>query len=210
MVSCPIATPPYSLAPCTYGLTRPSAPFSVHLSLGGNRLTGSINEVLGNLDMLQTLDLSQNQLSGSIPRSLFDLEFIQEIHFHSNMLDGVIPSSFGVSTTLQRLELHGNVLTGMIPDVESFAALEELTLQDNGLTGTMPRSICELRLDGFGILNTLTADCDAAANPRVSCATACCTSCFPDGSTQLRSSDGLWESVYDVESEDSYDGAFDH
>ena len=47
----------------------------------------------------------------------------------------------------------------------------------------MAESICNLRMNGQGILEDVWVDCGASADPRLECdAPGCCTACFPSES----------------------------
>lgn len=65
------------------------------LSLGGNRLTGTIPTQLGNLGKLYRLHLAGNQLTGSIPTQLGSLTALTRLALHTNQLTGSIPTQLG-------------------------------------------------------------------------------------------------------------------
>jgi hypothetical protein len=142
--------------------------------------------------MLQNLDLSENQLSGTLPDSVMSLSSLHTLYLHQNRLNGTLPTSVGVLSALRILSIFGNELSGAIPtELGSVASMEQLVAHGNqfagtiplaigdqwtkmvaffvdgndGLTGDMPASICELQLA------QLYADCQRI---RCSCCTFCC------------------------------------
>ena len=62
-----------------------------HLRNYHNNITGHIPSSLGNLMVLESLDLSSNKLSGRIPRELTSLTFLEVLNLLKNHLTGVIP-----------------------------------------------------------------------------------------------------------------------
>ena len=109
------------------------------LLFGENQLTGEIPAELGDLAMLEELDLSGNELSGEIPSGLGDLTALMELRLNDNKLEGAIPATLGSLTALTVLDLQENQLTGEIPDrLGNLTELEELRAYSNKLTGTIP------------------------------------------------------------------------
>jgi hypothetical protein len=167
-----------------------------NFSLAVNQLTGTIRDAYTNFVGLDSINFSENQFTGSIPSGIFNLPKIKFIYFHENDLDGRIPDNIGNALLLENLSLHGNSLTGPVPSINpgEFSNLKEFSVQDNRLTGSMAQEVCELRVNGFGVLEMLLADCGETANPRIECESPeCCTMCFPvqlesDGASGLRGS----------------------
>ena len=156
---------------------------TVTLDLGGNNLSGTIRDVFSRFSSLEMLDVSANDFSGSIPESLFELPNIRTLHFFNNRLDGTIPMMYGNAQRLESLLLFGNMLTGTVPDIEpgELPSLNEFLMHQNRLVGSMPPSVCELRVPTLGQLNELWADCSEAAMPMIMRCDQplCCTMCFP-------------------------------
>ncbi|KAI3896767.1 hypothetical protein MKW98_009620 [Papaver atlanticum] len=63
------------------------------LSLGYNRLTGSIPYSFGGLTQIGILDLSHNELEGPVPASSGLLSFLSQLDVSNNHLSGSISSS---------------------------------------------------------------------------------------------------------------------
>ena len=115
------------------------------LSLSGNGLTGTIPAELGKLTNLDELWLPGNGLTGTIPAELGKLTNLRQLHLSSNQMTGAIPVELGILTNLQQLSLNRNQLTGTIPpELGKLTNLEYLFLADNALTGTIPTELDNL------------------------------------------------------------------
>ena len=97
-----------------HGLTTNSDGRVAGLVLDNNRLTGPIPAELGDLTILQTLDVRFNQLRGSIPAELSSLTNLEYLSLLNNQLTGPIPAELGALTMLESLFLSGNELTGCV------------------------------------------------------------------------------------------------
>eukprot|EP00549_Striatella_unipunctata_P003562 CAMPEP_0118685820 /NCGR_PEP_ID=MMETSP0800-20121206/7466_1 /TAXON_ID=210618 ORGANISM="Striatella unipunctata, Strain CCMP2910" /NCGR_SAMPLE_ID=MMETSP0800 /ASSEMBLY_ACC=CAM_ASM_000638 /LENGTH=108 /DNA_ID=CAMNT_0006582789 /DNA_START=1 /DNA_END=322 /DNA_ORIENTATION=+ len=86
---------------------------------------GEIPSEFGNLSKLETLMLSQNSLSGTIPSTLGQLENLRKVSFHGTMN---VHASFVVS-----------------PDVLLIFESEMLDLDYNGLSGTVPKELGNIK-----------------------------------------------------------------
>ena len=132
--------------------TDPNVDSSRHVKgivLRENNLTGEIPTELGNLDSMQTLDLSGNSLTGQIPAELGNLSSLRYLNLVNNQLTGGIPSTFPY---LAFLDLSGNNLTGQIPARMNHRRLTHLYLGGNQFTGCIPAG---LRRVGKNDLDTL-------------------------------------------------------
>ncbi|KZV45825.1 putative leucine-rich repeat receptor-like serine/threonine-protein kinase [Dorcoceras hygrometricum] len=114
----------------------------VHISLLGNRLTGSIPEQLANISMLTDLVLEANQFSGTIPPQFGNLSLLDRLLLSSNNLTGEIPNTLA---KLTRLRDFDNNFRGSIPDfIEKWTNIEILAIQASGLSGPIPSGISSL------------------------------------------------------------------
>ncbi|XP_020424817.1 receptor-like protein 2 [Prunus persica] len=73
-----------------------------------NHLTGNIPANIGNLESIETLDLSLNKLSGSIPQSMVNLTFLNHLNLSYNNLSGKIPTSNQFQTFVDPSIYEGN------------------------------------------------------------------------------------------------------
>ncbi|CAL4958396.1 unnamed protein product [Urochloa decumbens] len=63
------------------------------LNISHNSLTGQIPSHINHLSQLETLDLSSNNLSGGIPQGLASLDFLTILNISNNELEGRVPHS---------------------------------------------------------------------------------------------------------------------
>ena len=153
------------------------------LLVNDTNLEGVIRDSFGAFEQLRFVDLSRNAFTGPLPGSLFDNGVIELVYLSENMFTGAIPSSLGNADTLRDLYVNDNKLVGTVPSVQSgeLTSLSEFRLENNGITGTMPATICALRGDDReDDLVTLIADCGGEA-PLIQC--DCCNGCVDNSIT---------------------------
>jgi hypothetical protein len=124
-------------------------------------------------------------VTGSIPRSIFSIPTIRLIYMSNCTLSGRIPFEFSDPPILRDLYLDGNLLTGEVPSIGpgQLEQLNEFLLQKNRLDGSMPQSVCDLRVDF--ILDDLWTDC-GGETPEIDCDFPdCCNRCFEGEPTSL-------------------------
>nr|XP_034916261.1 probable leucine-rich repeat receptor-like protein kinase At5g49770 isoform X3 [Populus alba] len=125
--------------------------------LGGCSFYGPIPELIGSLQLLESLDLNSNRFTGSIPHSIGNLSKLIVLDLFNNLLDGAIPISSGTTPGLDMLvnalhfHLGRNRLSGTIPKelFRSDITLIHVLLHDNNLTGSIPSTL--------GLVHTLEA-----------------------------------------------------
>jgi len=148
------------------------------ISLSKNLISGTIPSSFYQLSILDTLDLSSNLISGTISESIGDLMFLQDLRLDNNTLIGSIPSSIAkpnplknnVGDLLEQIWLNDNQLSGTIPiQLSDLPNLRSLYLHNNKLTGEIPHDICSEFLNANFFRNApLDHDknyCDAVACP---------------------------------------------
>ena len=139
-----------------FGVSTAAAGRVTRLVLPGNGLTGPIPAALGDLALLQTLNLGsrwdsnsqqsfENALTGPIPPALGRLTGLRELHLGGNDLTGPIPSELGNLENLEYLQLWGNALTGPVPAwLGNLTGLRTLNLRENEFTGPVPDELGNL------------------------------------------------------------------
>ncbi|XP_035545116.1 receptor kinase-like protein Xa21 [Juglans regia] len=151
------------------------------LTLGGNELSGTIPNSISNASQLILLGLSQNSFSGLIPKTLGNLRLLQTLNLEknnltveylelesffadlsnciylrtlalgTNQLDGILPSSIGnLSIFLQDFLLYDCNIKGNIPiEIGNLSRLAFLELSKNDLIGPIPIAIGKLHMLQF-------------------------------------------------------------
>lgn len=119
-----------------------------------NNFTGRIPISLGNLRLLQVLDLGSNTLvtdfshpeTSFIP-SLANSKYLKTLAVYDNPLNGILPESVGnLSSSLQKFYAYRCNLQGKVPDgIGNLSSLSFLSLYGNQLTGQLPITIERLQ-----------------------------------------------------------------
>ncbi|WJX61431.1 hypothetical protein P8452_46523 [Trifolium repens] len=117
----------------------------IELNLEGHQFHGFLSPHVGNLTLLQNLDLGNNSFYGKIPQALGQLLQLQNLYLSNNSFVGKIPTNLTYCSNLKRLFLDGNNLIGKIPiEIGSLKKLESMAIYKNKLTGGIPSFIMNL------------------------------------------------------------------
>ena len=114
-------------------------------------MVGPIDDRIGDLQLLEELQLFGNRLSGKIPPAIGRLDNLKllslgEYTGGNDFEAGPMPSFLRTLTNLAALFLSNCNLTGAIPDwLCSLRNLRQLDLQNNSLKGAFPQNIGSLR-----------------------------------------------------------------
>ena len=102
------------------------------------------------------LTLGNNNLAGPIPAAIALLDSLELLDLHANALTGPIPSALGRLRNLGALFLDNNAgLSGPLPPrIGKLSGLRNLFLGNTGLTGPIPVSFADLRLERFFVQGT--------------------------------------------------------
>ncbi|PRQ29198.1 putative protein kinase RLK-Pelle-LRR-XII-1 family [Rosa chinensis] len=126
----------------------------LQLYLSSNSLTGRLSDRIGNLKVVQAIDLTNNRLSGSIPSTIGGLQALASLSLANNGFEGPIPSSFGELLSLEICDLSKNNLSGIIPkSLEALLYLRYLNLSFNRLQGEIPTGGTFLNLSAQSFLS---------------------------------------------------------
>ncbi|XP_042422611.1 brassinosteroid LRR receptor kinase BRI1-like [Zingiber officinale] len=117
----------------------------VYLNLSSNHLAGTLPSNISSSSSLTSVSLSNNNFSGEIPMATFaSMPDLKSLELAFNYFNGGLGESIEEMPQLQVLDLSSNNLTGAIPlglCANPSFALEELYLQNNRLSGSIPESL---------------------------------------------------------------------
>ncbi|CAN6237168.1 unnamed protein product [Urochloa humidicola] len=119
-----------------------------YLCFPNNNLNGVLDGArIVNLRNLATLDLGGNKITGTIPDSIGQLKKLAELHLDNNNMLKELPSSLGNCTNLRTIDLKSNNFGGELVKVNfsTLYSLKTLDLLYNNFTGTVPESIYSCR-----------------------------------------------------------------
>ncbi|WCJ38707.1 disease resistance family protein / LRR family protein [Euphorbia peplus] len=102
------------------------------LNLYGCKLSGKLNNQLGNLKNLIYLSLSDNLISGSVPLSLEELKSLRYLSLDHNRLGGTVPAALGGLAKLEDIDISYNFLEGVVSEMH-FANLRNLRTFDGSM-----------------------------------------------------------------------------
>ncbi|KAF7848786.1 hypothetical protein BT93_L1564 [Corymbia citriodora subsp. variegata] len=115
------------------------------LDLSNNDFTGEIPEILANMS-LNTLKLSSNNLQGQMLSRISNLRNLRALYLDNNRFIGDISPAILNSSILTILDVSHNFLSGTIPNwIGDIQSLQGLMLASNLLEGTLPFSLCKLK-----------------------------------------------------------------
>ncbi|KAK4439624.1 Receptor-like protein kinase BRI1-like 3 [Sesamum alatum] len=126
-----------------------------YLSVAFNNVTGPVPRSLTKCTQLQVLDLSSNTLTGNVPFEFCSRtpdSVLEKMLLANNYLSGSVPSELGLCKKLRTIDLSFNNLNGSIPqEIWTLPEISDVVMWANNLTGEIPEGIC---LNG-GNLQTL-------------------------------------------------------
>ncbi|KAL6130614.1 hypothetical protein ACLB2K_068993 [Fragaria x ananassa] len=106
------------------------------IDISSNKFEGKIDEWIGNLKGLLSLNVSNNHLTGRIPSSLGNLTDLESLDLSNNKLSGEIPQQLAGLTFLAEFNVSHNNLTGPIPSGTQLRGFDLSSYEGNsGLCG---------------------------------------------------------------------------
>jgi len=96
-------------------------------------LTGAVPASLGQLNNLQTLNLSANRLT-QIEAGAWNNSQLYDLSLNDNLIEGNLPVSFKNFTALQNLRVQNNKISLVPPEIGMLTNLQRIELQNNQLT----------------------------------------------------------------------------
>ncbi|KAM3327638.1 hypothetical protein P3S68_033687 [Capsicum galapagoense] len=114
------------------------------LDLNNNRLSGTINTTFTTENRLHIINLYGNRLKGKVPPSLINFTYLEFLDLGNNELNDTFPSWLGGLPDLKILSLRSNKLHGPISDSRTdklFAQIRVIDLSSNGFSGNLPVSL---------------------------------------------------------------------
>ncbi|CAN6324357.1 unnamed protein product [Urochloa humidicola] len=129
------------------------------LKVSSNNLTGPIPESLSSCRALRVLDAANNRITGAIPAAVLgNLTSLETLLLSNNFISGSLPGTMAACTRLRVADLSSNKISGALPaelcSPGGTAALEELRMPDNMVTGSIPPGLANcsrLRVIDFSI-----------------------------------------------------------
>ena len=112
-----------------------------------NYIGGSLPKDLGSLPFLKRLVIKRGVFIGRLPFDFADFTNLNELHLEGLDLMGAIPSKIGLlNRTLENLTLRNCKLDGTIPkSVMKLTKLKQLDLSGNKLKEAIPKNIAKLK-----------------------------------------------------------------
>jgi Leucine-rich repeat (LRR) protein len=110
------------------------------MDLSQNRLSGNLPFSVGSNTALEQLNLENNRIEGILPPSIGGMESLQYLRLGANQIRGKIPTEIGRLVNLRHLSAEANKLTGPLPDLQYLVHLHAVWLNGNQIGGTVPAS----------------------------------------------------------------------
>ncbi|KAF8768874.1 hypothetical protein HU200_007438 [Digitaria exilis] len=124
------------------GVTCDGSGRVVELDLHGQRLRGQLALSLGQLDQLQSLNLSDNSFRGAVPAAVFQLQRLQKLDLSYNELGGTLPENVSFPL-IELFNISFNNFSGSYPTLRGSEQLVVFDAGYNSFAGQIDPRICE-------------------------------------------------------------------
>jgi Leucine-rich repeat (LRR) protein len=117
------------------------------LELSQLHLNGSLPSIIGQLTLLNYLDVSVNGITSSLPTQLGFLTAMEQLLLNNNNITGVIPTEIGLLTLLGQFVFNSNQFYGSLPSqLGQLINLVDLAGNFNSLSGRLPTQLGALTI----------------------------------------------------------------
>jgi Leucine-rich repeat (LRR) protein len=113
----------------------------VQLMIYDNNLTGELPAAICELERIHTLHFSFNKISGALPDALGKCRALRNLWVKGNKLTGRLPDSVATLRALEYLDVHANDLSGPLPAVWDTPKLKIFRAEDNRISGALPAQL---------------------------------------------------------------------
>ncbi|CAN6552804.1 unnamed protein product [Malus baccata var. baccata] len=135
------------------------------IALWNNSLGGNIPCDIGQLQLLQELDISFNKFSGNIPHQISNLQNLEILDLSRNHLSGEIPASLSSLNFLSKFSVAYNNLQGQIPLGTQLQSFDAIAFEGNpGLCGSPLPNECQKKSPGDSDTTKDQEDVDDSGN----------------------------------------------
>lgn len=126
------------------------------LDISFTGITGGLSESIGNLTLLDSLNIrkpfnyygsnpNRFDMTGPLPSSLSKAKNLRYLDLDNNKFSGELPQTWGELSALTELLISSNKLEGSIPtSYGGMKSLQIVFLNNNKLSGALPETICEM------------------------------------------------------------------
>ncbi|XP_059073086.1 putative receptor like protein 25 [Cryptomeria japonica] len=129
------------------------------LDLENNNFKGTIPNIFGKMNSLETLKLGLNGLKGNIPSSLVNCTSLEIFDLRNNNIRGGIPTWIDNLKRLHVLVLKSNKFVGQIPTkLSNLQNLQILDMSSNKFSGVIPNGFMNLSAMANQTENTETIE----------------------------------------------------
>lgn len=110
-----------------------------------NWIASTVPSKIGQLTLLEELNLDMNYFTGQLPDDLYLLSNLKKLSLFGNMIAGQLSPKLSRMSSLNVLDLSQNYLSGELPtEIGLLKNITELHLTKNFISGQLPRELSKL------------------------------------------------------------------